>query len=466
MFPRSLAAIALTAAGLAAQSVDRTKEPRTPPIPGYKLPPVSDIRLPNGLGVVLVHDGRFPLVTARLNFQAGTKFDPTELPGLAEAVAALLTEGTKTRTARQLSEETDALGGSLSGGAGPDALTVSGSALAENLTRLLELMADVSRNATFPQDEVDLYKQNRMQNLQQQRSDPSFLASQRFSEVVFGTSPYAHIAPTEETVHKLDLKVLAGFRDTYLVPNRATLILVGKLPAQEELMKTLNQQFGSWQQKQVPSAPNAQPPAPRRQIVLVDRPGSVQADIHVGRLAPIRTGPEYFPLMVGNTILGGGTNSRMFKNIREKEGFAYDAHSNYSTKRDAASFEAVTEVRNEVVEPALKAVLSELDQMAGGPVAASELSNIKNYVAGLYLLRLETQDGVATQLNAMNTLGLPKDYLETYTTRVRSVEPDQVLSVAKKYMAPGQAAIVVVGDAAKIGEALKKFGDVTITKAD
>jgi len=192
----------------------------------------------------------------------------------------------------------------------------------------------------------------------------------------------------------------------------------------------------------------------------------VQADIHVGRLAPIRTGPEYFPLMVGNTILGGGTNSRMFKNIREKEGFAYDAHSNYSTKRDAASFEAVTEVRNEVVEPALKAVLSELDQMAGGPVAASELSNIKNYVAGLYLLRLETQDGVATQLNAMNTLGLPKDYLETYTTRVRSVEPDQVLSVAKKYMAPGQAAIVVVGDAAKIGEALKKFGDVTITKAD
>jgi zinc protease len=123
-------------------------------------------------------------------------------------------------------------------------------------------------------------------------------------------------------------------------------------------------------------------------------------------------------------------------------------------------------VRNEVVEPALKAVLSELDQMASAPVAASELSNIKNYVAGLYLLRLETQEGVATQLNAMNTLGLPKDYLETYTTRVRSVEPDQVLTVAKKYMAPGQAAIVVVGDATKIGEALKKFGDVTITKAN
>jgi len=466
MFQGSLAVIALTAAGLAAQTVDRTKEPHTPPIPGYKLPPVADTRLPNGLGVVLVQDGRFPLVTARLNFQAGTKFDPKDLPGLAEAVAALLTEGTKTRTARQLSEEIDALGGSLSGRTGPDALTVSGSALAENLTRLLELMADVSMNATFPRDEVDLYKQNRIQNLQQQRSQPSFLASQKFSEVVFGGSPYAHIAPTEEAVGKLDLKVLAGFRDTHLVPNQATLILVGKLPAREELMKMLVQQFGSWQQKPIPAAPQTEPPAPRRQIVLVDRPGSVQADIHVGRLAPIRTGPEYFPLMVGNTILGGGGNSRMFKNIREKEGFAYDAHSTYNTQRDAAVFEAVTEVRNEVVEPALKAVLAELDQMASEPVAASELSNIKNYVSGLYLLRLETQEGVATQLNNMNTLGLPKDYLETYTTRVRSVEPDQVLAVAKKYMAPGQAAIVVVGDASKIGEALKKFGDVTIAKAN
>ena len=154
MFQRSLAVAALAAAGLVAQTVDRTKEPQTPPIPGYKLPPVFDAKLPNGLEVVLVEDGRFPLVTARLNLQAGTKHDPKDMPGLAEAVAALLTEGTKTRTARQLSEETDALGGSLSGGAGADALTISGSALAENLTQLLVLMADVAMNATFPQDEV------------------------------------------------------------------------------------------------------------------------------------------------------------------------------------------------------------------------------------------------------------------------------------------------------------------------
>jgi len=466
MFTRRMTAFLLAAAALGAQTVDRCKAPQTPPIPSYKLPPVYETRLPNGMGVALVEDSRFPLVTARLVFQAGSRFDPKDMPGLAEAVAALLTEGTKTRNSRQISEEVDGLGGSLGGGAGEDSLVVSGSALSENTAKLLELMADVSRNANFPLDEVNLHKQNRTQSLLADRSDPGFLASQKMAEVLYGSSPYAHIAPTPESIQKLDAKVLAGFRDAWLAPNNATLILIGKLPARAEVMKTITAQFGSWQQKQLPAPPKMDLPAPRRQIVLVDRPGSVQADIHVGRLAPTRASSEYFPLMVGSAILGGGANSRMFKDIREKEGFAYDAHSAYDTHRDAGDFEGVTEVRNEVLEPALKAVLAELDRMAQARVSADELTGIKNFLSGMYLLHLETQDGLASQLANMKALGLPNDYLETYTAHVRAVEPDQILSAAKKYIAPDQAAVVVVGDAAKIGEVLKKFGSVTVTKVE
>lgn len=466
MFKTTIA-IAVSVLGLGAQpvAIDRTKAPETPPIPSYKLPPVFETRLPNGMGVVLVEDGRFPLVTARLNLQAGSKFDPKDLPGLAEGVAAVLTEGTKTRTARQISEETDDLGGSLSAVAGQDSMTIAGGALSENLSRLLVLMSDVARNATFPKDEVDLYKQNRIQSLMADRSQPGFLADEKMAEVVYGTSPYAHIAPTPEAVGKLDSKTLAGFRDTYLAPNNGVLILIGKLPARAEVLQLITGQFGSWAQKPVPALPKVEPPAPRRQIVLVDRPGSVQADIHVGRLAPTALTPEYFPLTVADVALGGGTNSRMFKNIREKEGFAYDAHSSYGAHRDAADFEAVTEVRNEVIEPAMKAVLAELDGMASAPMPAGELSNVKNYIAGTFLLGLETQDGLASQLNSMKARGLPNDYLETYTAKVRSVEPDQVQAVAKKYIAPGQSAVVVVGDASKIGDALRKLGTVTVTKA-
>src|SRR5215510_11757792 len=157
---RQIALLLLAAATLPAQTVDRTKPPQTPAIPGYKLPPVFETKLPNGMGVVLVEDTRFPLVSARLNFQAGSKFDPKDTPGLAEATASLLNEGTKTRSSKQISEETDALGGSLSASAGADGLTIAGNSLAENLTKLLALMADITINATFPADEVNLYKQN------------------------------------------------------------------------------------------------------------------------------------------------------------------------------------------------------------------------------------------------------------------------------------------------------------------
>ena len=461
---RTTLAACLLAVTASAQTVDRTKPPQTPPIPSYKLPPISESKLPNGLGVVLVEDARFPLVSLRLTFQAGSKFDPANAPGLAEAVATLLDEGTKARTSRQISDEIDSIGGSIDASAGVDSLGISANALSEYLPRLLALVADVTTNSTFPQNEIDLYKQNRIQNLRQQHSEPSFLAEEKMASVIYGQSPYAHIAPTEASIAALDGKELATFRDTYLAPNNGTLLLIGKLPAKDEVMKLIAQHFGSWKEKPLPAALKMNFPAPKRQIVLVDRPGSVQADIHIGRLAPTRVSPEFFPLSVGNSILGGGTNSRMFKDIREKEGFAYDAHSQYSTHRESADFQAVTEVRNEVLEPALKAVISELDRMASTPVPADELTGIKNYMSGLYLLRLETQEGVIGQLTNIKALGLPDSYLETYVTRVRSVEPQQIESAAKTYMAPADAAIVVVGDAAKIGDVLKKFGTVTVAK--
>src|SRR5581483_1668072 len=212
------------AAALVAQTPDRTKPPQTPPIPDYKLPPVFDNQLPNGLAIAIVEDARFPIVSAELSFHGGSKADPANMPGLSAAVANLLTEGTKTRTSKQLSEETDSLGGGIGGSSGNDSLTVAGSALSENLPKLLELMADVSRNATFPQDEVALFKQNAAQELIQNRSQPAYLAQEKYMEVVYGSTPYAHIGPTQASIAGLDVKALTNYRDTYLVPNNATLI--------------------------------------------------------------------------------------------------------------------------------------------------------------------------------------------------------------------------------------------------
>lgn len=456
----------LLAAALGAQSVDRTREPATQPLPPFKLPPVYETRLTNGLGVVLVEDGRFPLVTVRLNVAAGSKYDPKELPGLAEGVAALLTEGTARRTSRQIAEELASIGGTLTGRSTKDALVLAGGALAENGAKLIELLADVARNANFPKHEVDLRNQNRQQALLAQRSEPAFLADERFAAVMYGAHPYSHIAPTAQSLEKLDVAAVTAFRDARIVPNNSTLIFLGKLPARAETMKLIEAHFGSWPRKALPETAMAKPPAAHREIVLVDRPGSVQADIRVGQLAVTRQSPDYLPLVVGNTILGGGTSSRLFGDIREKKGYAYDVRSFVDAHREAAAFTGLTQVRNDVLEPALRDLLGHMETMGKQQVTGLELSNVKNYLSGRFVMGLESQNGLAEQLNLVKSMALPNDYLETYTTRLRSVEPDQIERVAKKYISPGNAAIVVVGDAAKIAPALEKFGKVQTVKAN
>jgi zinc protease len=448
-----------------ARTIDRTKPPETPPIPAFKMPPVHESKLPNGLSLVLVEDARFPLVSVRLSFQAGSKFDPKDMPGLAGMVASLMTQGTNTRSFRDLAEELTSIGASLHGNASPDVFTLGASVLSENTATLLDLLADVALNANFPENEVSLRKENRKQVLLAHRSQPAFLANEKFDALVFGSHPYCYAAPTMESLDRMDRKSIVQFRDTYLVPNNAVLLLVGQLPPRAETLKLVSGHFGSWEEKPVPAAPAKNFPQSKRQLVLIDRPGSVQADIHIGRLAATRTDPDYYALLVGDAILGGGASSRLFLDVREAKSFAYDAHSELDRRKDAGVITAVTQVRNEVVEPAVEAVLDNLSQMAQAPVTARELSDIKNYISGGFLISLETQASLADQIDLVNTMGLPDDYLEMFTTRVRSVEPDQIQAAARKYLAPENDTIVVVGDATQIEKALEKFGPVQVERA-
>jgi zinc protease len=451
---------------LAAQTVDLTKPPVSRDPRPYKLPPVFETKLPNGLTVMLAEDSRFPLVTARLVFLAGNKRDPKDIPGLAASVAAMLMQGTTDRTYQQIAEDLDGLGGTLTAGTGADSLTLESSVLAENAGKMLALMSDVSRNAVFPTNELTLHKQNRKQTLMVQHSQPAYLANEEYRKVLFGDTPYAHIGPTAESIDKIDQKALENFRDTFLVPNNAWLILVGKLPARDEILRTVTTQFRMWDQKKVPAYVAPKPPAPKRELVLIDRPGSVQADMRMGRLAATFNDPDYFPETIGSIIEGGGPNSRLFLDIREKRGFAYDVHTEVGALADDAAFSAVTQVRNEVVEDALQGILEHLDRMANQPVERQELTDAKSYANGVFLLGMEPQRGLADRLVQIKVMNLPKNYLETYTTKVNSVEPDQIESAAKKYMATGNDTIVVVGDAAAIEKPLEKFGTVRVVKSE
>ena len=305
----------------------RTEPPYTADLPLYSLPPVVSRTLANGLEVLLVEDNRFPMVTARLGFHAGSKFDPPEILGLSETTAALLTEGTETRTARQIAEQAARMGGSIHADSSSDSLVIAASGLAENLPTLLELMADVARRAIFPEDEVALRKQNRLQELLAQRSEASFLADEKFYQVVFGAHPYARQDPTPESIERLTRADAVRFRASLVAPNNALLVLLGALPGREAALDAIERAFGGWVRAGLAAAPAPPVNPASRRIVLVDRPGSVQTDLRIGGPALTRSDPNYFCLLLANSILGGGASSRIFMNIREKRGFAYEARS-------------------------------------------------------------------------------------------------------------------------------------------
>lgn len=443
--------------------VDLTKPPSTGPLPAFKLPHVTETQLPDGLRLVMVRDPRFPILTARLVFDAGSKYDPAGLAGLAEMAGSLLKEGTSELTSKEIAERLAAIGASLSIDVGADTLTMSFSGLPEYTGALLDIISGLVRHASYPRDEVDLYKTNRKQELLAERSESSTLANERFRKIIFGASPYAVMLPAAESIDRIERSDLQKFRQQFIAPNNAWLVVVSPL-APAELTAYAKKSFTGWTKRALKARPLAAPPAPRRQIVLVDRPGSVQADIMVGRLAPRRQDADFFPLLVSNATLGVGAASRMFRIIREKESFAYDAHSTLAPMKDSAYVAAGTQVRNEVLSPALQGVLALMTGMTSDPPDKQEQETAKNLLSGIYAIRLETPDGVAGQLTMVKSMGLANNYMEQYTLRIRAVNTAELKEAARKYLDPARAAIVIVGDASKIGGALTKFGQVKVEK--
>jgi zinc protease len=320
----------------------------------------------------------------RLAFLAGNKRDPQDLPGLAGLVASMLTQGTKTRSYQQIAEALDDMGGIMNAASGADAITIEGSVLSENAGKLLTLMSDAARNSTFPENELTLQKQNRKQTLTVQHSQPAFLATEEYRKLLFGDQPYAHVGPTAAAIDKMDQTVLAGFRDSWLVPNNAFLLVVGKFN-RADILKAITAEFGAWQQKTVAPFQAPAPPPAKRQLVLVDRPGSVQADVRIGKVGLTFRDPSYFPESVGSIIEGGGPSSRLFDDIREKRGYAYDVHTEVTGLADAGTFSVVTQLRNEIAADGVAAILEHLDRMTKEPVTAQELSDAKAYASGIFV---------------------------------------------------------------------------------
>jgi zinc protease len=424
-----------------------------------KLPQHLETTLANGLGLVVVEDKRLPLISFRLAFRSGDANDPADRPGLSDMMSSLLSEGTAKRNSRQIAEEVERFGATLAVGSSSDFTTVAASSLSVYSDEILDLMADVTLNPSFPQNEVDLARENTKQMLIQQRAQPTFLASERLSQVVFGSHPYSRLAPTPEMLDAMTRDDLVKYRGATYIPNNAVFMVVGDVD-REAMLARIEQLFGDWQPGALPDLNlPALPRRSARSVYVVDRPGSAQSNIVIANEGIIRTSPDYFPMLLMHTILGANASSRLFMNLREEKGYTYGAYSNLDARRLAGTFRATAEVRTPVTGASLHEFFYELERIRDEAVSAEELKNAKAYLAGVFPIRIETQDGLVDQLVSIRMYDLPGDYLETYREQVNAVTAEDIQRVAHAHVTPDSAAIVIVGDAAEISEQVKPYAE-------
>jgi len=450
-------------------AVIKGKAPVNKEVLKVKLPRAQEATLKNGLQVVLLEAHKVPTFNMQMVVLSGGLADKADYRGLASFTASLLREGTAKRSSKDLAEQVDALGATLTANAGLSSLTstVAASGLVENLDQTLELFADVIRKPAFPQAEVEKYKTRTLAQLQFQRSIPQFLAAEQFQRAIYGSGhPASLIAPPADSIKKLTSKDLADFHATNYRPNNAILAIVGDV-TMKDIMPKLEKAFGDWQRGDVPTV--SIPPAPAQtdsRIYLIDRPGSVQTVLQLGTLGIERTSPDYFAVLLADRVLGGGPSGRLFLNLREDKGYTYGAYSNFGGSKFRGTWISSSEVRTDVTEGAMKEFMYELNRLRNETVPAEELDNAKRAIIGSFALSLEQPATLLQNIITQKLYNLPADYWDTYPQHVAAITPADVQRVAQKYIDLGHLQVVAVGDASKARDILAKYGKVELYDAE
>ena len=444
-----------------------TAQPPVSPVPalGPERPvawPKRTVRtLPNGMQVVLAELRTFPKISAQLFFRSGNASVAHRAPGLAELTATVVRTGTTARTSRQIEEDLRRMGADLGSHAGADSSAISVSGLAEFSEGIFDLLGDLARNASFPTEEFERERARKIEGLRIERTTPGFLSSERFRRVLFGEHPYAVVLPTEEQVVDITHPQLAEFYRHNYSPANALLIVVGDFSA-DAMFAQIEKVFGSWQAPAPGALISAAPPRNiGRKVHLVHLPGSVQTQVLLGNLAITRRDPDWFRLVLANSIYGGAFHSRLVINIREQKGYTYSPRSGVQSLRQHGYFSVHAAVRNEVTAATLTEMFYEMDRMRSLPVTPEELESARSYLTGVFSLGVATQDGLLGQLSTIYLDHLPEDHLETYRQKVHALTADDILVAARRHFDSANAQIVLVGDRAQIAEQAALFGEVT-----
>ncbi len=412
-----------------------------------------DIRrtvFPSGLTVLHVERHNLPIVMVTLLVKASPLDESPGKAGLANLTAELLTEGTKTRKATDISEGIEFIGASLGTSASSDYTLVTLSVLKKDIEKGFDLFSDIVLNPTFPEEEIKRNKDLIKGSLKQSEEDPSFVASKAFRKAVYGELPYGRLVRgSVETIDAIRREDILRFHSELYRPNNAFLSVVGDLTA-EELSSLINRFLAEWKPGDLPKRPSLSTPAGKKETILIDK-DLTQANIILGHRGVSRGNPDYYAVSVMNYVLGGGGfSSRLMQTVRDRMGLAYDIHSVFVPYKEGGLFEVEVQTKNESADTVIGVIYEQLKKVREEQITDRELEDAKAYLTGSFPRRLDTNRKIADFLAAVEFYDLGLDYVEKYPVFVKSVTKDDVLRVAKKYLQAPNLVTIVVGKQSKM----------------
>jgi zinc protease len=436
----------------------RLEMPKAGPAPLLQVPTPASLTLPNGLTLILNERRGLPIVAASLVIRTGSDANPIDRPGLANFVAAMLDEGTATRGALQIADEVAHLGASLVAGSSMDATTVSARSLSKNFSATLNLMADIALHPSFPAEEIERQRANRLGQLVQQRDNPRQVAAQVTSIALYGDRhPYGYTEiGTEASMKAVKRDEMTSFWKQNFVPNNAALVVAGEI-SMSELRTLAENSFGGWRQGAPvrPALPTPQPTKAR--VVLVDKPAAPQTQLRVASIGAARSSPDYLPLEVMNNALGGLFSSRINMNLREQHGYSYGTRSLFLFFRHPGPFMVAGAIRTDATAPAVAEIFKEIEGMLAAPMTSDELQKSKDSMANSLPGSFETSADAVGSFSSVVIYDLGLDYYSRYARDVLAITAGQALDAARRYLVPDRMVVIAVGDRSAIEEDLKRL---------
>ncbi len=460
---RSLLLVVLAVSVVMLAVAPQAKEDPPAPTKMKKLsfPDFKEFSLDNGMDFLVVEHREQPVITMYFVVKTGDALDPDGKESLAAFTADQLNKGTKTRSALELAEWIESVGGNVGGFSDAEFSAITVSILSEYVDIAWEYLQDVLLNPTFPADEMEVLRKHLKTGLELELSQPNAMARRHFTDLIYGDHPYGK-QNTVESVEAITRDDIVGFYEKNYVANNVLVGVVGDVKW-KNVKKAGEKYFGEWK----PGTPDKivvteLPEISETKIYLYHRPGAVQTEVFIGHAGLKADNQDWPAVVVGNRILGGGSDARLFANLREEKGWTYGAYSTFSRARDVGYFRANAAVRSEVTDSAVVEFMKEIERIKTEAVTEEDLKNAKAYLIGNFPIQIETPNQIAGRITQYILLGLGKEELETYRDKLAVVETADVSRVMGEYLHPDRANIVLVGDALEIYDKVSVIAPVAL----